>query len=121
MRSALTIRPRHEFGPRRSHVDHYRTLQVTRDADPLVIDRAYRALSLKHHPDVSGPDGSEGANARMRELNEAYRILRDPHKRAAYDATLPPESASAWEQFMEYGLVGLFADRFTSRHMRQDR
>ena len=102
-------------------MNHYRTLQVIRDADPAVIDRAYRALSLKHHPDLSGPDGREGANARMRELNEAYRILRDPQKRAAYDASLPAESSSAWEQFMEYGLVGLFADRFASRQARQDR
>lgn len=102
-------------------MDHYRTLQVTRDADPTVVDRAYRALSLKHHPDVIGPDGRDGANVRMRQLNEAYRILRDPQKRAAYDASLPAESASAWEQFMEYGLVGLFADRFASRHVRQDR
>lgn len=101
-------------------MDHYRTLQVTRDADPTVVDRAYRALSLKHHPDVSGPDGREGANIRMRALNEAYRILRDPQKRAAYDASLPPESSSAWEQFMEYGLVGLFADRLTSRQARRD-
>jgi len=102
-------------------VDHYRTLQVTRDADPTVIDRAYRALSLKHHPDVSGPDGREGATERMRELNEAYRVLRDPQRRAAYDASLPSESASAWEQFMEHGLIGLFTDRFAIRHARQDR
>jgi len=53
----------------------------------------------------------------MRELNEAYRVLRNPHLRAAYDATLLPESASAWEQFMDRGLVGLFADRFATRRV----
>lgn len=99
-------------------MDHYRVLQVTRDADDIVIDRAYRALSMKHHPDVSGPDGRDAANMRMRELNEAHRVLRDPQRRAAYDASLPPESASAWEQFMEFGLVGLFADRFAARRAR---
>lgn len=96
-------------------MDHYRTLQVTRDADATVIDRAYRALSMIHHPDVSAPSQREEATVRMRELNEAYRILRDPRLRAAYDATLLPESASAWEQFMDRGIVGMFADRFTSR------
>ncbi|TLM65927.1 MAG: hypothetical protein FDZ70_10710, partial [Actinobacteria bacterium] len=34
-------------------MDHYRTLQVTRDAEPEVIERAYRALSLKYHPDTA--------------------------------------------------------------------
>ncbi len=99
----------------RDGVDHYRTLQVTRDADPRVIDRAYRALSMLHHPDLSGPSERDAATSRMRELNEAYRVLRDPRLRPAYDATLLPESASAWEQFMDRGLVGLFSDRFTSR------
>lgn len=98
-------------------MDHYRTLQVTRDADARVIERAYRALSMIHHPDVSAPSERDRATERMRELNEAYRILRDPGLRAAYDASLLPESASAWEQFMDRGLVGLFADRFTSRRV----
>lgn len=98
-------------------MDHYRTLQVTRDADPKVVDRAYRALSMMHHPDLSDASDRPAATARMRELNEAYRILRDPYLRAAYDATLLPESASAWEQFMDRGLIGLFADRFTSRRV----
>ena len=99
----------------RDGVDHYRTLQVTRDADPKVIDRAYRALSMLHHPDVTGPSERDDATARMRELNEAYRVLGDPRLRAVYDAALLPESASAWEQFMDRGLVGLFTDRFASR------
>lgn len=96
-------------------MDHYRILQVTRNADAAVIDRAYRALSMIHHPDVSVPSKRDSATERMRELNEAYRILRDPHLRAAYDARLLPESESAWDQFMERGLVGMFADRFASR------
>ncbi len=98
-------------------MDHYRTLQVTRDANPKVIDRAYRALSMLHHPDVSRPSDRDAATSRMRELNEAYRVLSDPHLRASYDATLLPESASAWEQFMDRGLVGLFTDRFASRRV----
>ena len=96
-------------------MDHYRTLQVTRDADTSVIDRAYRALSMIHHPDVSAPAERDAATARMRELNEAYQVLRDPRLRLAYDSSLLPEAASAWDQFMERGLVGMFADRFVSR------
>ena len=93
-------------------VDHYRTLQVTRDADAVVIERAYKALCLKYHPDHSVPGDQAKATRRMQELNEAYRVLRDPAQRRCYDATLAPDSASAWDQFWEGGLVGLFADRF---------
>ncbi|MFA5843800.1 MAG: DnaJ domain-containing protein [Coriobacteriia bacterium] len=86
--------------------DHYRTLQVDRDADPEVVEKAYRVLALKHHPDVS--DGTVG-HARMARINEAYRVLSDPRLRAEYDARLPARhGGEAWELFLDEGLVGLF-------------
>lgn len=96
-------------------MDHYQRLQVTRDADREVIEKAYRALSLKHHPDrASGRDQAQ-ATRRMQRINEAYRVLRDPASRRAYDRTLPPPgSVSAWDQFMSKGLVGIFLDRVVS-------
>ena len=96
-------------------MDHYRTLQVTRDAEPVVIERAYKALSLKYHPDSAPADARDAATRRMQQLNEAYRVLRDPVARRRYDATLPAEGESGWEQFLERGLVGLFADRLKRR------
>ena len=93
-------------------MDYYRVLQVTRDADPVVIERAYKALSMKYHPDRAKPDQRAAATRRMQRLNEAYRILRDPSLRRAYDAQLPTDSSSGWDQFWERGLVGLFQDRF---------
>jgi DnaJ-class molecular chaperone len=96
-------------------VDHYRTLQVTRDADAEVIERAYRALSLKHHPDVASHADLEGATRRMQAINEAYRTLRDPERRRRYDATLPPENPQAWDVFWERGLLGMFVERFMPR------
>lgn len=96
-------------------MDHYRTLQVTRDAEPEVIERAYRALSLKHHPDVVAPGKRREATRRMQAINEAYRVLRDPARRRAYDAVLPPEGGGGWDRFLEEGLVGLFRERFGSR------
>jgi DnaJ-class molecular chaperone len=93
-------------------VDYYRTLQVTRDADAEVIERAYKALSLKYHPDRVREPEREKATRRMQRINEAYRTLRDPKSRKAYDASLPSESAAAWDQFWERGLLGLFVDRF---------
>jgi len=102
---------------RRGHVlsaDHYRTLQVTRDADPEVIERAYKALSRKYHPDMNPADITQGTR-QMQRVNDAYAVLRDPRKRAAYDATLVPEGAHGWDIFLERGLVGLFVDRFGRR------
>ena len=95
--------------------DHYRTLQVTRDAEPAVIERAYKALSLNHHPDVVSPERRAEATRRMQALNEAYAVLRDPVRRRRYDATLPPERALGWDRFWEDGLVGLFSEKFGRR------
>ena len=93
-------------------MDHYRTLQVTRDADAEVVERAYKALSLKYHPDRVPSAQRAEATARMQRINAAYAVLRDPAKRRAYDATLPPEGADGWDRFLEHGLIGLFKDRF---------
>src|SRR5574342_1212079 len=62
--------------------DYYRILQVDPRAEHEVIEAAYRRLSRKHHPDVSG---EADAGRRMRELNEAFEVLSDPARRRAYD------------------------------------
>ena len=96
-------------------MDHYQTLQVIRSADAEVIERAYKALSMKHHPDRSAPEDRVESTRRMQRINEAYRVLKDPEARRRYDATLPPADASGWDQFWDRGLVGLFIDRFAPR------
>jgi len=62
--------------------DYYATMGVARDATAEQIKQAYRRLARRYHPDVSkDPD----AEARFKEVGEAYEVLRDPEKRAAYD------------------------------------
>jgi len=62
--------------------DYYAALGVSRDADAEQIKKAYRKLARAHHPDVSGAPEAE---ARFKEVAEAYQTLKDPDKRAAYD------------------------------------
>ena len=65
--------------------DHYSILGVTQASEDVVIRAAYHALMRRYHPDA---DPSAEAAERSRAINEAYSVLRDPEKRAQYDATL---------------------------------
>jgi curved DNA-binding protein len=62
--------------------DYYETLGVTREASADAIKKAFRKQARKYHPDVSKEADAE---ARMKEINEAYTVLSDVEKRAAYD------------------------------------
>lgn len=63
--------------------DFYATLGVARDASDDDIKKAYRKLAMQWHPDRNG--GSKDAEEKFKTLTEAYDVLRDPQKRAAYD------------------------------------
>lgn len=63
--------------------DFYAVLGVPRDASDEDIKKAYRKLAMKFHPDRNG--GSKEAEERFKDITEAYDVLRDPNKRAAYD------------------------------------
>ncbi len=62
--------------------DYYKTLGVGRDATPEAIKKAYRLLARKYHPDVSKEANAE---EKFKEVAEAYEVLKDAEKRAAYD------------------------------------
>src|ERR1700750_591011 len=63
--------------------DYYATLGVARDASGDDLKKAYRKLAMQFHPDRN--PGDKPAEARFKEVNEAYDILKDDQKRSAYD------------------------------------
>src|SRR2546430_16741165 len=63
--------------------DFYEILGVSKSANADELKRAYRKLAMQYHPDRNA--GDKGAEQKFKDLNEAYDILKDDQKRAAYD------------------------------------
>jgi len=74
--------------------DYYKTLGVERNASEADIKAAYRRLARKYHPDVN--PNNKAAEARFKEINEAYQVLSDDQKRARYDQL--GSAYSNWQQ-----------------------
>lgn len=66
-----------------SKSDYYKLLEVERNVDEKELKRAYRKLAMKYHPDKN--PGDKEAEAKFKEINEAYEVLSDPEKRSLYD------------------------------------
>ena len=65
--------------------EYYETLGVAKNASEEDIKKAYRKLAMKHHPDRNQGDDAKKAEEKFKEAKEAYEMLSDPQKRAAYD------------------------------------
>jgi molecular chaperone DnaJ len=65
--------------------DYYETLGVAKNANEDEIKKAYRKLAMKHHPDRNQGEGAKAAEEKFKEAKEAYEMLTDAQKRAAYD------------------------------------
>jgi curved DNA-binding protein len=99
--------------------DYYAILGVPRDASPDDIKKAFRKLARKHHPDVARD--KTAAEAKFKEINEAYEVLGDPVKRGKYDrlgadwqhegAFPPPDGSGAGFHEFNFGGTG-FSDFF---------
>ncbi|XP_010467799.1 PREDICTED: dnaJ homolog subfamily B member 13-like [Camelina sativa] len=65
-------------------VDYYKVLQVDRSASDDDLKKAYRKLAMKWHPDKN-PNNKKDAEAKFKQISEAYEVLSDPQKKAVYD------------------------------------
>ncbi|HET7866457.1 MAG TPA: molecular chaperone DnaJ [Burkholderiaceae bacterium] len=65
--------------------DYYEVLGVAKNASEEDVKKAYRKLAMKYHPDRNQGDGAKVAEEKFKEAKEAYEMLTDPKKRAAYD------------------------------------
>src|SRR2546422_9656655 len=76
--------------------DYYKTLGVDKNASQKDIQKAYRKLARKFHPDVNPDDKS--AEEKFKEINEANEVLSDPEKRQKYDelSTYYQQSGGRW-------------------------
>lgn len=96
--------------------DYYEVLGVERGADEKTIKSAYRKLAMKYHPDKN--PGDKEAEAKFKEINEAYEILSDDEKRQRYDqfghAGVDPNASAGYGDFGGFGGFEDVSDIFSS-------
>jgi curved DNA-binding protein CbpA len=76
-------------------VDHYEVLQLSQNADAETIERVYRLLAKRYHPD----NASSGDEDRFREVRTAYEVLSDPERRARFDVGYDERDVGKWQIF----------------------
>ena len=65
--------------------NYYEILEVDRKASPEVIDKAYKTLAKKYHPDLQDENNKNIYAEKMKEINEAYDVLSNDYKKTTYD------------------------------------
>ena len=74
--------------------NYYEILEVDKNASPEVIEKAYKTLAKKYHPDLQADSSKKDAEIRMKLINEAYEVLSNPEKKREYDISLQKSTIS---------------------------
>ena len=83
-------------------VDYYEILQLGQNADVETIERVFRLLAKRYHPD----NLESGSRPRFREVHDAFEILRDPQQRAEYDVQYDRNKSMQWQIFEKSAAIG---------------
>ena len=82
--------------------NYYEILEVNKKASQEIIEKAYKVLVKKYHPDLYTGKKKEYAEEKIKEINEAYEILSDAFLKEQYDRQLEIEEAQRYEQYEAY-------------------
>lgn len=74
--------------------NYYEILEVDKNASKEIIDKAYKTLAKRYHPDLQTQEGKEQKEEMMKKVNEAYDVLSDENKRTAYNQQLASQNVS---------------------------
>ena len=74
--------------------NYYEILEVDKNASKEIIDKAYKTLAKRYHPDLQTREGKEQKEELMKKVNEAYDVLSDENKRTAYNQQLASQNVS---------------------------
>lgn len=74
--------------------NYYEILEVNKNASPEIIEKAYKTLVKKYHPDLQQDENKNKYEEKIKKINEAYEILSDPEKRKNYDLQLKSNEIS---------------------------
>ena len=82
--------------------NYYDILQVNKNASPEIIEKAYKILAKKYHPDLQPEDQKKQAEEILKEINEAYEVLSTPEKKKDYDDSLLEEETQKHSESNSY-------------------
>lgn len=105
--------------------NYYEILEVDQKASKEVIEKAYKVLAKKYHPDLQEEKNKKRAEEKIKNLNEAYEILSDENKKAKYDEKLKQmkeEERKKVEQHNEYinNIKGVYSNQYNNYKKEQE-